>query len=167
MQTLISQHSFNAPVEVDFGKDRKITSCRVIHAHFFEGKVKYDLEIDLFDPQSNEVVSVTRLYNVDSAFVTALPIPALTKDDLIKMRSELMDILECENYTHAFSVELFTDKGAGLDIDLGINSLRAERLREIILVADKYNCNYDIPTVQTGHLIIQLECPVNGGLLAD
>lgn len=47
-------------------KDESITAT-VIGVHFFEGKVKYDLKLWLKD------MMFTRIYNVDSAFITVPP----------------------------------------------------------------------------------------------
>lgn len=72
--TLPSAHQINDEVVVNFWKAKM--NARVLGIHFYEGKVKYDLEV--FSKEQD----FTRIYNIDSAFVTkyTLPEPTLQED---------------------------------------------------------------------------------------
>ncbi len=60
---LSSKHQIDDKVMVTLG-DRPF-KAKVISVHFYRGKVKYDLEIPIYDEES------TRIYNIDSVFVSA------------------------------------------------------------------------------------------------
>lgn len=77
---LPSGHQLGEPVHLVFGNEGTLTHCKVIKVHFTESKVLYDIEVsgnfdawkdvvDQEDVKKNNIWS-TRLYNVDSCFVT-------------------------------------------------------------------------------------------------
>ncbi len=47
--------------------------AKVLGVHFYNGKVKYDLELYESPKEGNDSHYSTRIYNVDSAFVTKQP----------------------------------------------------------------------------------------------
>ena len=66
--TLPSQFQVQQVVKVQFTQTETPITATVTGVHFYSGKVKYDLELWLmWDGEE----SFTRIYNVDSVFVTA------------------------------------------------------------------------------------------------
>ena len=80
MPKLPSAHQIGDKVKLQFGTSGMVENCEVIKVHFTESKVLYDVEVsgnfdawkevlDQAEVKKNDRWS-TRLYNVDSAFVT-------------------------------------------------------------------------------------------------
>lgn len=66
---LPSTHQFGDEVNVTFFNNGVFTGT-VVKIHFTESKVFYDLEVE-FKYKGLDELGSTRVYNVDSAFVTA------------------------------------------------------------------------------------------------
>lgn len=60
---LPSQHQINDKVKFSLNKDKDAFDAKVITVHFYEGKVKYDIELP------TEENGKTRIYNVNSCYV--------------------------------------------------------------------------------------------------
>jgi hypothetical protein len=75
MGTLPSAFQHGEYVDLVISKENEsytgnhITACKIIGVHFFPGKVKYDLETTVGFSDDHSERLVTRLYNIDSAFV--------------------------------------------------------------------------------------------------
>ena len=67
---LPSQLQINQVAKVKFRKDDVPFTATVRGVHFFISKVKYDLGLWLGDGSVDNPESETRIYNVDSVFVT-------------------------------------------------------------------------------------------------
>ena len=69
---LSSGHQLGDSVHLAFGSEGTLTHCKVIKVHFTESKVLYDIEVSgSYDEDNGQGCSwSTRLYNVDSCFVT-------------------------------------------------------------------------------------------------
>ena len=63
-QLLPSKYQLGDSVVINFGESGLISNCKVIKVHFTYGKTLYDVAIHDGDS------IVTRLYNIDSVFVT-------------------------------------------------------------------------------------------------
>jgi len=74
IKALPSGHQIDDEVNLCFGDTGTLKSCRIIKVHFSESKVLYDVSIPVIceDLENKVHTAYTRLYNVDSAFVTAL-----------------------------------------------------------------------------------------------
>lgn len=67
---LPSAHQIGDRVNVSFGNQGTINNCKVVKVHFTESKVLYDVELYFSnEPERLESWS-TRLYNIDSSFIT-------------------------------------------------------------------------------------------------
>lgn len=66
-----SLFELNQVVQVGFHKDERTTTATIRGIHFYPGKVKYDLGLWLGDGSVDNPESETRIYNIDSYFVTA------------------------------------------------------------------------------------------------
>jgi hypothetical protein len=67
---LPSQFQINQVVKVRFQKDDKGLTATVRSVHFHRGKVKYDLGLWLGDGSVDDPERETRIYNVDSEFLS-------------------------------------------------------------------------------------------------
>lgn len=69
---LPSEHQVDDVVDVSFGSTGFIKECRVIKVHFSDSKVLYDVSVPVVceNLEGNTNTSFTRIYNIDSAFVT-------------------------------------------------------------------------------------------------
>jgi len=75
-RSLPSAHQIGEKVVLSFGATGQLTDCEVIKVHFSESKVLYDVEVSGNYDSSYDIEATgdkkwhTRLYNVDSCFVT-------------------------------------------------------------------------------------------------
>ncbi len=74
---LPSAHQIGHKVWLRFGDEATLKDCEVIKVHFSESKVLYDVEVSgmydkAYQKKGEPQKWATRLYNVDSCFVTAL-----------------------------------------------------------------------------------------------
>lgn len=67
---LPSAHQIDEVVSVTFKKGGDSINATVRGVHFYRGKVKYDLGLWLGDGSVDDPEAETRVYNVDSIFVT-------------------------------------------------------------------------------------------------
>lgn len=71
---LPSAHQIGAKVQLQFGDQATLADCEVIKVHFSDSKVLYDIEVTGDFPPAHKEQGYdkwhTRLYNVDSAFVS-------------------------------------------------------------------------------------------------
>lgn len=70
---LPSQHQIEDEVVLNFGSSGSVINCEVIKVHFSASKVLYDIEVRGTHQQTKDHPAgtwTTRLYNVDSVFVT-------------------------------------------------------------------------------------------------
>ncbi len=61
---LISKYQIDDVVNVNFGKVGLVKDCKIIKVHFTHGKIFYDVTVNI------NASHITRLYNIDSVFVT-------------------------------------------------------------------------------------------------
>lgn len=80
---LPSKFQLEDKVKVVFGDAGTINNCKIIKVHFSHSKVLYDIEVVMHNEMADvnfsnneegyiEEALLTRLYNVDSVFVTEL-----------------------------------------------------------------------------------------------
>lgn len=73
LSKLPSAHQIGDEVRLTYINSEQVDSCKVIRVHFTKSKVMYDLEIEGRidnDPNNPDRTWITRLYNIDSVFVT-------------------------------------------------------------------------------------------------
>jgi hypothetical protein len=84
MEILQSQFFIKQVVSLSLNETTHTATVRAIH--FFEGKVKYDLDVWLKADGGN---SSTRIYNVDSCFVTPLCFKEVARVDGVPRRARI------------------------------------------------------------------------------